>query len=146
MGRSGDSYNKKEREKKKRKRKEDKEKRKEQRKLEGKTQEFMYQDANGNLVATPPDPTEKVEISLEEIQISTPKKGTEPEPIYLRKGIVKYFNDEKGYGFIQDSETQERYFVHSSNLSEEVRENTKVTFKIGQGPRGPIAIEVDKVK
>ena len=138
----GDSYNKKEREKRKRKRKQEKDRKKQQRKEEGNTAEFMYLDADGNLVETPPDPTEKKEFSLEEINISTPKQEKTDQPIYIRSGIVKFFNQEKGYGFVQDRETKEEFFLHSNNLIDQVKENDKVTFEIGKGPKGPIAIEV----
>ena len=64
-----DSYNKKERDKKRRKRKQEKIEKRKQRKLEGKsTQEFMYMDENGNLTSTPPDPSKKKEVKLEEIR------------------------------------------------------------------------------
>jgi cold shock CspA family protein len=142
MGKSGDSYSKKEREKKKKKRKQDKARRKQQRKEEGKAQEFMYQDANGNLVETPPDPVYKKEISLEEIQISTPKQDKTDQPIFVRSGMVKFFNTEKGYGFIQDNETKESFFVHANNLTDEIKDNDKVVFEIGKGPKGPIAVAV----
>ena len=70
-----DSFNKKDREKKRQKRKKDKAERKEQRKLEGKTEiEFMYMDENGNLVSTPPDPTKKKVVKVEDIVLGVPKK------------------------------------------------------------------------
>lgn len=146
MGRSGDSFNKKEREKKREKRKKDKAKRKEQRKLEGKTtEEFMYLDADGNLTATPPDPNQKVEYNLEDIQISTPKKGEEDVSSYQKSGIVKFFNNEKGFGFIIEKETRESYFVHIDSLDQPIKEHDKVTFEAGKGPKGPIALAVKKL-
>ena len=142
MSKFGDSYNKKEREKKRRKRKEEKAKRKEQRKKEGKTEEFMYMDSDGNLVNTPPEPTKKKAIKLEEIQISTPKQDKSEQTDFVREGIVKFFNPEKGYGFIQDKETKESFFVHVNNLKDEIIDNDKVTFEVGKGPKGPVAVEV----
>lgn len=72
-----DSYNKKEREKKRRKKKKDKADRKKQRKLEEKnTEEYMYVDEYGNLSPLPPDPSKKLDITVEEIEISTPKKNS----------------------------------------------------------------------
>lgn len=143
MGKSGDSFFKKEREKKKQKKKQDKEKRKEQRKLDGKPQEFMYQDSDGNLLEIPPDPANAESISPDEIQVSVPKQDKSAQPLFSKRGILKFFNEEKGYGFIQEHGTQERYFVHASNLSGPIKENTEVVFRIGKGPKGPIATEVE---
>ncbi len=139
-----DSYNKKEREKKRRKRKKEKAERKVQRKNDGaKKEEFMYVDADGNLTATPPDPTvKKREISLEDIQISTPKQEKSDQPDFVRTGVVRFFNTDKGYGFIVDKETNESYFVHVNDLLDEIRENDRVIFEMGKGPKGPIALAV----
>jgi cold shock CspA family protein len=143
MGRSQDSFNKKEREKKRQKRKKDKKEKKEQRKLDGnKTEEFMYVDAYGNLTATPPDITKREKINVEDIEISIPKQGKSEKTDFRRKGIVKFFNAEKGYGFIQDSETKDSFFVHINSLDVEIVENDKVTFEVGKGPKGPVAISV----
>lgn len=139
-----DSFNKKEREKKRRKRKKEKQERKEQRKQEGnKEVEFMYVDENGNLTPTPPDPAKK-EVKLEDINISTPKKSELEEEEKVRDGKVKFFNTEKGYGFINDKKTGESYFIHVNNLTEPIEEGDQVTFEIGTGPKGQIAINVNK--
>lgn len=138
-----DSFNKKEREKKRRKRKKEKEERKQQRKLEGtKPIEFMYQDENGNLTTTPPDPTKKTKINLEEISISTPKKEQTEESNFLKTGVVKFFDASKGYGFIIDNDTKDSFFVHVANLVDPIQDNDKVSFEVGSGPKGPIAIGV----
>jgi len=138
-----DSFNKKEREKKKRKRAKEKKERKEQRKAEGNKVEFMYVDEDGNLTPTPPDPTKKKEeINLEDIMISVPKSEKSDESDFIRKGMVKFFNSEKGYGFIEDKDTRESFFVHSNNLVDQIRDNDKVTFEVGKGPKGPIAVDV----
>ncbi|MCB0706445.1 MAG: cold shock domain-containing protein [Saprospiraceae bacterium] len=60
----------------------------------------------------------------------------------MRKGIVKFFNDEKGYGFIIDIETEESIFVHANNVDGQLREGDKVTFEVEMGPKGPNAINV----
>ncbi|MDB4438639.1 cold shock domain-containing protein [bacterium] len=138
-----DSFNKKDREKKRQKRKKDKAEKKEQRKSEGKQEvEFMYQDENGNLVSTPPDPVKKKVFKIEDIVLGVPKKEDREEINPIRQGRVKFFNSEKGYGFINDIETNESYFVHIDSLDEPISENDKVTFEIGNGPKGPIAIDV----
>jgi len=148
MGRSQETYNKKEREKKKRKKKKDKAERREQRKLDAveglnKQPQFMYLDEDGNLSETPPDPTKKKkEVSLEDIEISIPKQDKSIEIDHTRLGKVKFFNTEKGYGFINDLSTQESVFVHMEGLLEEIRENDKVTFEVRKGPKGLIAEKV----
>lgn len=138
-----ESFNKKDREKKRQKRKKEKAERKEQRKAEGKTEiEFMYLDENGNLVPTPPDPTKKKVIKVEDIVLGVPKKEDMLDANPIRTGKVKFFNTEKGYGFIIDIETKDSYFVHVDSLHEPITENDEVTFEIGNGPKGPIAIDV----
>jgi CspA family cold shock protein len=58
------------------------------------------------------------------------------------KGIVKFFNGVKGFGFITDSKGKD-YFVHSSTLNGSIlSEGTKVEFESRQGQKGPEAINV----
>lgn len=146
MGRSQETFNKKEvRNKKDKKRKE-----KEARKIAKKDIEkkgslddmIAYVDEDGNITDTPPDPTKKKkEIKQENIQIFTPKQeNIELDPI--RKGIVTFFNDSKGYGFIKDTETQESLFVHINNTIDEIKDNNAVTFEVEMGPKGPTAVRV----
>ena len=148
MGKSQESYNKKEKEKKRRKKKKDKQERQEQRKAEKaergtKTFEEMlsYVDENGNLSSTPPDPSKKVKIKAEDIIIGVPPRDDSPMET-IRKGQVKFFNDEKGYGFIIDDETKESIFVHVNNVEEEIREKDRVSFEVEMGPKGPSAVNV----
>ncbi len=95
-----DSYNKKEREKKKRKRRKEKQERKEQRKNDDSSSpEFMYVDEFGNLTPNPPDPNKKTKIKAENIDVSTPKQDKSAAFDTVRTGTVKFFNEEKGYGF-----------------------------------------------
>jgi len=147
MGRSQDSFNKKEREKKRQKRKKEKAERKEQKKLEGKKgPEFMYLDADGNLTTTPPDPTvKKEEINLEDIQISVPKSEKTEGSNFIKNGIVKFFNTEKGYGFITDINTKDSIFVHIDSCNQEIKQNDKVTYEVGKGNKGPVALDVKVV-
>jgi len=148
MAKSQESYNKKEKEKKRRKKKQEKLERREQRRLdkaEGGTKSFeenlSYVDENGNLTSTPPDPSKKKKIKVEDIVLGVPPKDDTPIET-IRKGRVKFFNDEKGFGFIIDMETKESVFVHANNLSEPISENNMVTFEIEMGPKGPNAINV----
>jgi cold shock CspA family protein len=150
MSKSQETWNKKEREKKKQKSRKDKEDRKQERKdnaKEGKSFDDMlaYIDENGNLSSTPPDPMKKKKIRLEDIQIGVPKQGPVDPADAIRKGTVTFFNESKGYGFIKDQETQESIFVHANGLLNQVKENSKVTFEIEMGPKGPGAVNVKLV-
>jgi cold shock CspA family protein len=147
-----ETWNKKEKEKKKQQKKKDKAERKLERKENNKDNnnfEYMlaYLDENGNLSSKPPDPNKKrVLVNAEDIEIGVPKqKPVNPEDL-IRQGIVSFFNDAKGYGFIKDLVTQESVFVHINSLSEPIKENNKVSFEIEMGPKGAIASNVKLVK
>ena len=59
------------------------------------------------------------------------------------KGRVKFFNEMKGFGFIEADDGKE-YFVHQTGLKEGVtlHENDSVTFDVEEGDRGPKAVNV----
>ena len=60
----------------------------------------------------------------------------------MKTGTVKFFNTEKGFGFIKDDETQEDVFVHKTGLIDMIQENDKVEFDIKDGRKGPNAVDV----
>ncbi len=62
-------------------------------------------------------------------------------------GTVKWFNEAKGFGFIQPDEGDKDCFVHHSQVAEgtSLREGDKVEFEIVQEEKGPAAREVTKV-
>lgn len=62
--------------------------------------------------------------------------------ITMNKGTVKFFNTEKGYGFITDGESGKEYFVHVSGLIDEVQENDPVQFELQEGRKGLNAVNV----
>ncbi|MBW4891572.1 cold shock domain-containing protein [Mucilaginibacter sp. HMF5004] len=62
-----------------------------------------------------------------------------------RKGTVTFFNESKGFGFIQDSVSQESIFVHIKALEEPIGEGDKVSFETEPGLKGPSAIKVKKI-
>lgn len=103
---------------------------------------IAYVDEDGNLSTTPPDPTKKKEIKLENIEIGTPKREEKGQGDPVRKGFITFFNDDKGYGFIKDIETQESIFVHVNNVIDEIKEGNKVSFEVMMGPKGPSATQV----
>lgn len=148
MSKSQQSFNKKEKEKNRRKKRQDKEDRREQRKAEkaarGATSfedMISYVDENGNITKKPPDPAKKIVVKAEDIVLGVPPRDTTPDDP-IRTGLVKFFNDDKGYGFITDSLTKDGIFVHANNLTEPIRENDRVTFEIEMGPKGPNAVNV----
>ena len=63
----------------------------------------------------------------------------------MNKGIVKFFNNSKGYGFIKDEETDKEYFVHVSGLNDEIGENDEETFDLKEGKKGLNAVNVKRV-
>jgi cold shock CspA family protein len=144
MARSQNAFNKKEKEKKKRQKKKAKQERKEQRQAESGDSSLenmmAYVDEFGNIVDTPPDETEKEEVDAESIEIGIPKK--EDEGPVIRQGRVAFFDEKKGFGFINEDGTRERYFVHMSNLKTPIVEGDKVTFEGQKGAKGMDAINV----
>jgi len=148
MARSQATFSKKEKETKKLKKRKEKEEKKEERKsntLKGKGMDEMlaYVDEDGNITSTPPDPKKKRTIKQEDIQLGVPTREVEPNEA-VRKGVVTFFNESKGYGFIKDKQTQESIFVHINSLQDPVKENNIVTFEIEMTPKGPNAVNVKK--
>ena len=63
----------------------------------------------------------------------------------MKKGVVKFFNNEKGIGFIVDEESKEEVFVHKTGLVDNIQEDDNVEFEVEQGKRGLNAVNVTKV-
>lgn len=146
MAKSQQTFNKIEKEKKRLKKREEKKKKKEERKASNSdSPEFAYVDQYGNLTDTPPDPDQKVEVEAESIEIGVPKKEDMPEEDPQREGKVSFFDHSKGFGFILDTQTQEKYFVHISGTLEDIDENDKVTFELEKGMKGMNAVRVKKI-
>ena len=150
MSRSQESFNKKEVRNKKEKKRKDKEIKKQIRKDNDKggslDDMIAYVDENGMITSTPPDPSKKIAVKLEDIEISIPK--SDPNQIIdpIRKGSVTFFNTSKGFGFIRDLETQESVFVHVNNLLEEIKEGNLVNYEVEMGQKGPTAVQVKLYK
>ena len=148
MARPQETFNKREQEKlraQKRKEKlEKKEARKANPKLSGEDL-YVYVDENGHLTSTPPDPSRKIEIDVESIAIGTSRRTAEEEMPEERRGTVDFYNDAKGFGFIIDTENNEKYFCHVSGLIDQIAENDKVSFELERGMKGMNAVKVKKI-
>jgi CspA family cold shock protein len=62
---------------------------------------------------------------------------------FMSTGKVKWFNQVKGFGFIEQEDGDD-LFVHKSQVTGEIRDGDTVQFEIGEGPRGPNAVNVRK--
>ncbi|KOS08384.1 cold-shock protein [Flavobacterium akiainvivens] len=60
----------------------------------------------------------------------------------MQEGTVKFFNEEKGFGFIVPSNGGSEIFVHVSGLTDKVRENDAVSYEVQEGRKGPNAVNV----
>ena len=65
----------------------------------------------------------------------------------MRTGTVKFFNEEKGCGFITDEETGKDIFVHASGVeNKSLSQGDKVSYEEQDGKKGKIAAQVTVVK
>lgn len=149
MAKSKITFNKREKEKQRQQQKQQKREKMEERKAnagKGKSLDDMmaYLDENGNLVSTPPDPSKKRVFNAEDIEIGVPKSTGENET-EVNTGVVDFFNQSKGFGFIKDGQNGERLFFHVNQLQESVNENDRVSYDIERGPRGFNAVNIRKL-
>jgi len=67
----------------------------------------------------------------------------------MKEGIVKWYNEKKGYGFIENDNDGE-FFMHSSNIKDHgffvLQKSDRVTFDIKETPQGKQAVNVRIVK
>lgn len=60
----------------------------------------------------------------------------------MKRGIVKFFDETKGFGFIKELETNQEFFSHVSGLIDKVKADDEVTFDVKEGKKGLIAVDV----
>lgn len=150
MAKSSDTFNKREKEKKRLQKRQDKEQRKEERKANKDSKSFedmiAYVDENGNFSSTPPDTTKKRAVKESDIDLTSRNKGGIVRPGQdVRQGTVKFFEKDKGYGFIKDSQTQEEYFFHYSAANFPIAQSQTVSFELEAGPKGLNAVRINKI-
>ena len=63
----------------------------------------------------------------------------------MKTGIVKFFNEAKGFGFIIVDGTSEEIFVHANGVKEKIHQDDKVEFEITEGKKGLNATGVRKI-
>jgi len=60
----------------------------------------------------------------------------------MKTGTIKFFNEEKGYGFITQDGSGSDLFVHVSGLLDEIQKDDKVEYEVEDGRKGPTAVNV----
>ncbi len=145
MGRSKETFGKKEVRNKKDKKRKEKELRRLERKEQGKKGSMddmiAWVDENGMLVSEPPDLTQKTEVKAENIEIGVPKAEFRVNN-KVKTGRLKNFDTAKGFGFITESETRESIFVHINDCLEEIAVGNRVSFETEKGLKGLKAVLV----
>ncbi len=62
-----------------------------------------------------------------------------------QEGIVKFFNTQKGFGFISQNDNRDDLFVHSTGLIDQINENDRVSYDVETGRKGLNAINVQVI-
>lgn len=151
MAKSQQTFNKKEKEKKRQKKRVDKMHKKEERKsnsVGGDLDSMMaYVDEFGNIVDTPPEAPNKKHRDNEDEAILASAVGivVEEDESSGYKGIVSFFDEEKGFGFIKDADSKKEYYVHVTGVIDKIKDRDRVSFLIEKGPKGFNAVQVKKI-
>ncbi|MCX6277107.1 MAG: cold shock domain-containing protein [Bacteroidetes bacterium] len=103
---------------------------------------IAYVDEFGNISSTPPDLSRRTKVNAEDIAVNVARDTGSGTAVTFRKGVVAFFNDDKGYGFIKDSENGRTVFVHINGLTEPIKQDNLVTFEVENGPKGAFAVNV----
>lgn len=145
MARTQETFNKKEKEKKRLKKREDKQAKKVERRANSDSSfdsMIAYVDENGMITNTPPDPSKKIIVEASNIEIGVRKQEDFGPVIY--QGRVDFYNNDKGFGFIKDTKTQDSYFFHVNGILQPVVEGDIVTFELEKGLKGMNCVRVKK--
>ena len=62
------------------------------------------------------------------------------------QGTVKFFNSEKGFGFIKHDDCNNETFVHASGLMDDIKEGDRVEFELKSGQKGMNAVNVKRIQ
>ncbi len=147
MAKTQETFNKKEKEKKRLKKRQDKQLKKEERRANSGDATFetmlAYVDENGMLSDTPPDPAKKKIFTASSIEIGIPKQEDLGPVVY--NGKVDFYNNDKGFGFIIENDTKDKYFFHVNGILQPLVENDLVTFELEQGQKGMNCVRVKKI-
>jgi len=146
MARPKGTSNKREKEKQRQKEKREKREKMEDRKAnqaKGKSLEDMmaYVDEDGNITSTPPDPEKKKVFNVEDIEIGVPKLQVSDDP--WEEGRIDYFDSSRGFGFIVQNNGV-KIFFHINQVTYPVSEGDLVRFTVEKGPKGLMAVGVEK--
>ncbi|MFN8415735.1 MAG: cold shock domain-containing protein [Cytophagaceae bacterium] len=146
MAKSRETYSKKEKEKQKIKKRQDKAEKREARKSDGSKDNSLesmlaYVDENGNITSVPQDLQKRKEVDLESITLGAARRD-ETEEDEFHTGIVTFYNEQKGFGFVKDDASGESIFIHSTAIIDPIKGREKITYKVENSPRGLVALEV----
>ncbi len=87
------------------------------------------------------------EINWDEKQIKAVIRQEQIDQRHMFAGVVKFFDVEKGFGFIEPDEEMDDLFFHKSACSDGVPfEKDRVEFKISEGPKGLSAIHIKVIE
>ena len=64
----------------------------------------------------------------------------------MENGTVKWFNQRKGFGFIEREGDEKDLFVHKTNVEGDLNDGDKVEFEVGESEKGPSATKVKRVE